>query len=285
MHHTETEDLRALDERAFSELFHQVLDLFDPEEEPAAFADPGPSVATKTALGEQIVAVAKALLKKPVREDAGSNEDKDGQIRSFFLEGVPWKASYWDDWVKNHPQSPVPRPEWCAAFACYCVRKGYAAQGLSAKLPKALSASTSGLRELFIKLGRFIHRDDLFDDKGSIRPGAKIPGPGDIVLWQGHTGLLFDITEDGSYQTIEGNTKSGKDSVQGVYLLPNSSTRKISKDGKMIYSLTGFCQLASWDGVSREEISQAAAAPATAPAAAAENDDARKSEQSDRSQS
>lgn len=281
MHHTETEDLSALDERAFAELFHQVLDLFDPDEEPAAFADPGRSVATKTALGEQIVAVAKTLLKKPVREDAGSNEDKEGQIRSFFLEGVPWKSSYWDDWVKNHPQSPVPRPEWCAAFACYCVRKGYAAAGMSDKLPKALSASTSGLRELFIKLGRFIHRDDLFDDKGAIKPGAKIPGPGDIVLWQGHTGLLFDITEDGSYQTIEGNTKSGKDSVQGVYLLPNSSSRKISKDGKMIYSLTGFCQLATWDGISRTEATQRASAPAST----ADDVEAEKSDGGERAQS
>lgn len=256
MHHDDTENVSALDGQALSELFEVALDLFDPDEEPAAFAEPGPSVATKTALGEQIVAVAKALLKKPVREDAGCNEDKDGQIRTFFLEGIPWKASYWDDWVKNHPQSPVPRPEWCAAFACYCVRRGYAAAGMTDKVPKVLSASTSGLRELFIKLGRFIHRDDLYDDKGSIRPGAKIPGPGDIVLWQGHTGLLYDITEDGSYQTIEGNTKSGKESVPGVYQFPNSSTRKISKDGKMVYSLTGFCRLASWDGQIHSDAAQ-----------------------------
>ncbi len=244
-----TEDVGALSAQLLGELL-QNYDLSDgPElEGPLPFGEPEPSVAKKTALGARIVAIAKGYLDKPVREDAGTNEDKDGLIRSFFLEGVPWKSSYWDDWVANHPQSPVPRPEWCAAFACYCARKGYAEAGLADKIPKVLSASTSGLRELFIKLGRFIHRDDLFDDKGNIKPSATLPGPGDLVLWQGHTGLLFDILADGSYQTFEGNTKPKKDAVPGVYLLPNSSSRKIEKDGKQIYSLTGFCQLASLDG-------------------------------------
>lgn len=217
-------------------------------EGPLSFDEPPPSVLKPTELGSKIVAVGRKLLDKPVREDAGTNADKDGLIRSFFIEGIPWKASYWDDWVKNHPQSPVARPEWCAAFACYCVRTGYAQAGLSSKLPKVLSASTSALREQFIKLGRFIHRDELFDAEGKIRPDAKLPSPGDIVLWQGHTGLLSDLTSDGTYYTLEGNTKPKREVVPGVYLLPNSSTRKIERDGKLVYSLTGFCQLVSVDG-------------------------------------
>lgn len=253
MHHRgdeqEAEDITGLSAQAFLELLsnYDLSEGAEPEG-PLSFEEPPPSALKQTELGNKVVAVGKTLLGKPVREDAGTNADKDGLIRSFFLEGIPWKASYWDDWVKNHPQSPVPRPEWCAAFACYCVRKGYAEAGLSDKVPKVLSASTSALREQFIKLGRFIHRDELFDGEGKIRPDAKLPSPGDIVLWQGHTGLLVDLTTDGTYFTLEGNTKPKKDATPGVYLLPNSSSRKIEKDGKLVYSLTGFCQLVSLDG-------------------------------------
>ena len=87
MHHDDTEERKCTRWAGSVELFEVALDLFDPDGEPAAFAEPGPSVAAKTALGEQIVAVAKALLKKPVREDAGCNETKtDGSER------FSWKA-------------------------------------------------------------------------------------------------------------------------------------------------------------------------------------------------
>lgn len=246
-----TEDLSELSPEAQGEL---VTD-HDLDEDcgPLVFGEPSPSVAKKTALGEQVVAVGMALLNKPVREDAGTNADKDGVIRSCFLEGIPWPARYWDAWQERyrenfHRESPVPRPEWCAAFACYCVRKGYAAAGLAGKLPKVFRSSTSDLRSLFRSMGRFIERNDLFDALGQIKPGAPMPGPGDIVLWQGHTGLLYDLHEDGSYRTLEGNTRPKKDATPGVYLLSNSSSRKIEKDGKQVYSLTGFCRLASLDG-------------------------------------
>jgi hypothetical protein len=99
-----TEDVGSLSAKLLAELL-QDYDLSEgPESEgPLPFGEPEPSVAKKTELGARIVAVAKGYLDKPVREDAGTNADKDGLIRSFFLEGVPWKSSYWDDWVTNHP--------------------------------------------------------------------------------------------------------------------------------------------------------------------------------------
>lgn len=206
-------------------------------------------IGTHTDLGEAIVEIAKSLRDKPLTEDAGSNQDSGGLIRKFFIEGAAggWaKKPYWDDWIKLHPDSPVPKPEWCAAFASYCVRKGYEQLGL--KLPIGLSASTSGLRDLFSAAGRFLTRDQVFDEKGKVKDVDVLPGPGDIVLWQGHTGLLFDLFDDGSYQTIEGNTRPKKGMPQGVYLLSNDPTRKREKDGKLVYTLTGFCLLASRDG-------------------------------------
>ena len=117
-----------------------------------------------------------------------------------------------------------------------------------------LSASTSGLRELFIKLGRFIHRDDLYDDKGGIRPGAKIPGQGTSCCGKDTPGSCMTSPKMVPTRRSKGIPSRGIGS--GVYQFPNSSTRKISKDGKMVHSLTGFCQLASWDGQIHSDAAQ-----------------------------
>lgn len=242
------EHFRDLSEAALTELTteHRCGDV---EDELHSFdSEPGPSVATKTELGARVMAVAQWFQKHPLLEDAGTNQDKEHLIRRCFVEGIPWGASMWDDWIEQHPSSPVIKPEWCAAFACYCVRDGYKKLGLQDKLPKVLSASTGTLREMFLKMDRFLKREEVFNDDGSLKAGAKLPGPGDIVLWQNHTGLLLDLFESGTYTTIEGNTRPRAGAPHGVYQLQNDPTRQIEKNGEMIYTLTGFCLLASLDG-------------------------------------
>lgn len=205
------------------------------------------SIVQKTALGNSIIEVAMRLLNLPLREDAGENADRNGVIRSLFLEGIPWPARYWDDWKNDHPESTHARPPWAAAFACYCVRQGYAAAGIAHRLP-SLSADVSGLGAQFRRIGRFIERDEVFDVEGRIKPNARLPGPGDIVLFQDTSGILVDLFADGKYETLQGNTRPNTGSVQGVYKFPNSPTRKVLLNSNQVWDLTGFCRLASADG-------------------------------------
>ena len=202
---SKTEDSDSLSPEGLRELLGDSEGFTEIEEDgPLAFAEHGASVTEKNELGKRILEVGMSLLNRPLLEDAGPNADKRGVIRSLFLEGLRWDNSLWDRWKVAHPSSKFDRPPWCAAFASYCVRKGYQATQMASKLPPLLSASTEDLRKRFRNKERFIERDDLFDSVGRIKPGAPLPAPGDIVLWQGHTGLLYDLYEDGMYQTLEG---------------------------------------------------------------------------------
>lgn len=205
-----------------------------------------PSVVQKTALGSSIIEAGMHLLNRPLREDAGENADRNGIIRSLFLKGIPWPARYWDDWQNDHPESTQAKPPWDAAFACYCVRQGYAAAGIAHRLP-SLSADASGLSTQFRQIGRFIERDEVFDVQGRIKPTARLPGPGDIVLFQNSSGLLVDLREDGTYETLQGDARSAGSS-DGVYRFLNRSTNKVVLNSTPVWQLVGFCQLASVDG-------------------------------------
>lgn len=250
MQSLDTEDSDLLSPEGLLELLSDEDDISDLASEGPIFFAEKASVLQKTELGQRILEVGLALLNKPLREDAGPNEDRDGVIRSLFLEGIPWPASLWDNWKKNHPSSRTARPPWCAAFASYCVRKGYEAVRVASKLPPLLSGSTGDLRTRFRKQGRFIERDELFTNEGKLKSGAPMPAPGDIVLWQTHTGLLYDMYTDGTYHTLEGNTRSSGTPQEGVYLKSNRPDRKVPDpdSGKLVWSLTGFCRLASMDG-------------------------------------
>ena len=94
---------------------------------PRAFSDPA---GEATPLGIAVIAKAVEFLQIPLRENAGVNQDKQGYIRSFFLEGLKWSPELWDHWIDKHPQSKVIKPEWCAAFGSYCVRKAYEDMGV-----------------------------------------------------------------------------------------------------------------------------------------------------------
>lgn len=202
-------------------------------------------VGTDTALGQKIVAVADHYLRMPLREDAGTNDDKAGNLRKFFLEGLKWRPELWDHWAEKYPKSGVAKPEWCAAFASFCVRSAYQANDPPLKLPATPSGSASEMAGRFQAAGRFLTREELFDDEGAVRADVKAPGPGDLVIFKGHVGVLKEIFQSGDFQTIEGNTWTGKIRNDGVYACNRSSLEK-RKDGG--FKLVGFCLLASVDG-------------------------------------
>ena len=203
----------------------------------------GEPASTATALGRAILKNAEDYLKIPLREDAGVNQDTQGHIRRFFIEGIPWNTETWDDYAKKYPSSPVNKPEWCAAFACYCVRKGH--ESLHRSLPTKLNASTSSLVKIFDAAGQFLRREKLFDAEGSIHiDAAVLPRPGDLVTFHAHTALLKEIYADGSFVTIEGNTYRGSPRQDGVYQC-NRSSREKKANGT--FKLVGFCLLNTKD--------------------------------------
>lgn len=201
------------------------------------------AASAETPLGAAILEIAGEYLKMPLREDDGTNNDKKGIIKSFFLEGLKWSADTWDRWAEKYPKSGVAKPEWCAAFASYCARKAYTKAGLS--LPATPSGSASEMASRFEKAKRFVSREKVFNSDGSIKEDAALPGPGDFVIWHGHVGLLKEIFPSGAFTTIEGNTWRSSPRNDGVYLCQRNSNEK-RNDGT--FKLVGFCQLASVDG-------------------------------------
>lgn len=215
----------------------------------------------ETPLGADILAIAGEYLKMPLREDAGTNNDKQGIIKTFFLEGLKWSADTWDHWAEKYPKSGVAKPEWCAAFGSFCARKAYTKAGLS--LPASPSGSASEMQSRFEKAKRFLARDAVYDSDGSIKEGATLPGPGDLVVWHGHVGILKEIFPSGAFTTIEGNTWRSSPRNDGVYQCQRNSLEK-RNDGT--YKLAGFCLLASVDGRQKEEAQEQTQAPAQAQA-------------------
>ncbi len=194
-----------------------------------------PPVTGATRLGQAVLAKVESMLN--LREDAGPNQDHGGQIRKFFIEGVQWPPSTWDNW------SGVPaKPEWCAAFASYCTRQGYGEIG--APVPVKLCASADDTERGFSKANRFIARAALFAADGSVIPGARRPGPGDMIVWRNHVGLLKELRDDGTFLTVEGNTWQGTVRNDGVYQLTRKSTEKMSSGD---WKLHGFCLTASFE--------------------------------------
>lgn len=222
---------------------HLLDDPPDQHGPPISFDDECPA-SVATALGAAAVAIADEYLKMPLREDAGVNQDKGGHIKKFFIEGLKWSSDTWDHWFEKHPSCGVAKPEWCAAFASYCARTAYNAAGL--KLPATPSGSASEMVTRFENAQRFLKREDLFNEDGSIKEGVTPPGPGDLIVWRGHVGLLKDIFPSGAFISIEGNTWRGKVRADGVYRCNRSS---LEKRGDGTFKLVGFCILGSKDGL------------------------------------
>lgn len=263
-----TENEEQFSEAALAELASDHLSHSPPDDDGSitiwAFAEPA---STATPLGSAVLTVADRFLKLPLREDAGVNTDSQGYIRTFFLEGLKWPAATWDHWIEKFPRSGVAKPEWCAAFGSYCVRTAY--QAAAKQLPARLCGSASDLASKYEAAGRLLRREKLFAEDGAIRAAAElVPGPGDLVVFKGHVGILRELYADGTFVTIEGNTYKGSPRHDGVYQCNRSSTEKRA-DGT--FKLVGFCLLASMDGVP----AQPAAADSTEPAEPAKEEPAK----------
>jgi hypothetical protein len=233
-----------LSQEAVLELSQDHLEIDPPDSHaaPISFDDEEPA-SVVTPLGTATMAIADEFLKMPLREDAGVNNDQHGHIKKFFTEGLRWSAETWDRWAEKYPKTGVNKPEWCAAFASYCARQAYTGAGL--KLPATPSGSASEMVKRFSAVNRLLRREDLFNEDGCLKEGVTPPGPGDLVIWKGHVGLLKDIYPSGAFTTIEGNTWRGKVRSDGVYRCSRSS---LEKRGDGTYKLVGFCILGSKDG-------------------------------------
>ena len=117
---------------------------------------------------------------------------------------------------------------WCMCFVQFCVKKTSA-------------------------LVRF--PDCIFDSESCLQTWAKTdikarfndPEPGDIVIWQkgstalGHTGIVVEVHEDGTFDTVEGNTSSGSgDQREGDGVYRRKRSRKPMGELHLIAFLRPF---------------------------------------------
>lgn len=184
------------DEDVLAELAEEAdLDDAGGEEEAPPAADDEPT-ADAPAIGEAVLAVALAewnLGFAVVR----ANEDDQGRIRTYFAEGLGWSGRRWDAFAR--------KPSWCTAFAAYCLRTAHARLGLEP--PPQVHPRAGKNADVFAQAGRFLPASAVFGrDRLPLADAERMPGPGDLVIWQGHVGLLREIDADGNLLTIEGNT-------------------------------------------------------------------------------
>ena len=125
--------------------------------------------------GGAIVDLAKSFI--------GKNE-YDGSADIFWKEqGVNWSSS---------------KMPWCAAFVSYVLKNSGVDFG------RAYTFSVSGLRQWGESNNKFI--------SGSCANSSNVK-PGDVVIWKGgyfssHTGIVTAVYDDGTYDTIEGNSSN-----------------------------------------------------------------------------
>lgn len=156
----------------------------------------------------------------------GLNVDAAGWIKRFFIEGLEWKASTWENLKSSDTSEPEAKSMWCSAFACFCYVQGHAKTGSPLYLKR--EGYGNALRDNLKKAGLFIPLASLYD--GAKRPlaTARLPGPGDFVVFNtGHIGLVKSFDHAGrKLVTYEGNTyddpKARKD---GVYEMAVSDRR------------------------------------------------------------
>ena len=180
-----------------------------------------------TPLREMIVDIADQLVAGNIVEDAGPNTDSGGMIAKFFEEGAGQRGGGGQ--------------MWCAAFASYCIRKGIEASGSTA-FPIRFTASGPDTKKRLEQEGLFITIEELYEGKtdkevGSPKETARLPGPGDFVVFNTHhIGLVksFDhkakrlVTIEGNNTTDNGKKADGRTPApDGVYE-HNISARRLA---------------------------------------------------------
>lgn len=156
------------------------------------------------------------------------NTDAKGRLPVYFEEGTLWGKGAWSSFKEKHGA-----PNWCAAFASYCYRKGYEKAGknlcaLDSRDARGkavrwkMSAKASDNKQIFEKLGLFVPAADVFSGDQVRADAARLPGKGDLVIFSHHAALLRELKQDEGVwwmHTLEGNTyilKEGR-KVWGVH--------------------------------------------------------------------
>jgi hypothetical protein len=156
----------------------------------------------------------------------GLNVDTGGWIKRFFVEGLEWKAPDWERMKSGDSSEPEAKSMWCSAFACFCYLQGHAKEGAPLFLKR--EGRASGLRDNLIKAGLFIPMSSLYDGAKNPIATARLPGPGDFIVFPGHIGLLKSFNHAGkTLDSIEGNTYVDPRARQdGVYEIPGIKGRR-----------------------------------------------------------
>lgn len=158
--------------------------------------------APSTSIGQLVLDVAEEEWQRDFW--VSDNQDDQQRIRTYFVEGLGWSEDRWDRASR--------KPDWCAAFASYCYRE--ANNRANTQPLVEISARARVNAEVFEKVGRFLPAGRVFGrDRRLLAEIEIMPGPGDLIIWQSHVGLVREIDAQGNLLTIEGNTfvcKGGK---------------------------------------------------------------------------
>lgn len=178
-------------------------------------------------IGTCIIKIGEAEM--PKVRNVNNNKDEDGRLPTYFLEGALWSAE-----SLNKLTAKSGPPNWCAAFASYCYRKGYEAAGkdlsaLDGRNTKGqpvrwkMSALARDNKPIFEKLGLFVAASEVLSGDQVRTDAARMPGLGDLVIYEHHAALLVEFKQDKGgvwwMHTLEGNTYILKDNrkVWGIH--------------------------------------------------------------------
>lgn len=178
-------------------------------------------------IGSSIIQIGEA--EKPKVRNVNNNKDEDGRLPVYFVEGALWSAESLSKFTAAHGA-----PNWCAAFASFCYRKGYEAAGkdlgaLDGRNAKGqpvrwkMSAKARDNQGVFEKLGLFVRASEVLSGNQVLTNAPRLPGLGDLVIYEHHAALLVEFKQDkgGAWwmHTLEGNTYilDGSRKVWGVH--------------------------------------------------------------------
>jgi hypothetical protein len=195
-------------------------------------------------LRQNILNHAQEQLDDHITEDAGANRDTGGRIQKFFEVGAGWREDHRD-------------LAWCAAFASYCVVSGFKDAGLPLPVTKngaprtTLHARCEDLKKMFSDAGRYVPLSAIYEN-GAVKPGARLPKPGDMILFTEsfgpgrtglHAGLVYSFDVPGKkLVAVEGNNRPAKKKPSDPDLPDGVYTHQVSEARLM--KIDGFCVVA-----------------------------------------
>ena len=123
---------------------------------------------------------------------------------------------------------------WCMAFVYWCFEQASEALGTSNRLPKTGGCLKHWREAKNIDVARIVLRKDAYRDPTLLNPGMIFIM--DFGEGYGHTGIVREISPDGSVRTVEGNTNAhGTRTGVGVFDL-----RRRTLSDKMIVGFISY---------------------------------------------